>query len=628
MDLDTLLARVQRADLLRLATAGSVDDGKSTLIGRLIHDAQGLYDDQLAAVRTASTRSGQDTIDWALVTDGLKAEREQRITIDVAYRHFSTPRRRFIIADTPGHEQYTRNMATGASTADLAVILIDASHGVLTQSKRHGFITSLLGIPNLVVAVNKMDLVDWSQDVFEQIREEYLSWSAKLRVPAITFIPVSALLGDNVTQPSANLDWYDGPTLLGHLETVPLGSAQNLIDFRFPVQYVLRPTADFRGYAGTVASGNIRVGEEVLVLPSGRTSRVTQLLGPAGDQDHAFAQQAVAVCLADDLDLSRGDMIVRPGNQPWVAREIEAMLVWTDEAPQQSGATYILKHTTRLTRAQITEVVYRIDPNTLHRESVDHLALNEIGRVRLSAHQALMADEYTKNRATGAFILVDALTNATVAAGMVIRRQKTPSARPATDSASPVTDTDRARLLGQRPVTLWFTGLSGAGKSTIARALEARLLAMGHACMVLDGDEVRQGLNRDLGFSPTDRDENLRRLAEVAKLFCRAGLIVITAFISPTRADRSRAREILGSEQFVEVFVSTPLEECEKRDVKGLYARARAGQIPDFTGISAPYEAPEAADLTLPTVDTTVDELVDQAVQELRQRGHLQPPPT
>jgi len=626
MDLDALLAQVQRADLLRFATAGSVDDGKSTLIGRLLADAQGLYDDQLAAVRTASTRNGQEEIDWALVTDGLKAEREQRITIDVAYRHFSTPRRRFIIADTPGHEQYTRNMATGSSTADLAVILVDASQGVLTQSKRHGFIASQLGIPHLVVAINKMDLVDWSQSVFEQLREEYLTWSAKLRCPDVTFIPVSALLGDNVARRGEHMPWYEGPTLLSHLETVPLVGTGNLIDFRFPVQYVSRPSADFRGYCGTVASGVVRLGEEVAVLPSGRRSRIERIIGPNGDVDHAFWPQAITLCLADEIDIARGDMIVRVGNLPWTAREVEAICVWMDETPLQVARPYLVKHTTRLVKGEVSEVTYRIDPNTLHRQAAGTLGLNEIGRLRLHLHQPILCDEYSRNRGTGSFVLIDPVTNGTVAAGMVIDRTHvsgSAAGRNITRHRGRVTTEERAAMLGQEPATIWLTGLSGSGKSTIAYALEEELVAAGHACMVLDGDNLRHGLCRDLGFSPADRAENIRRLAEVAKLFCDAGLIVITAFISPYRADRDAARGIIGAERFVETFVDAPLAECERRDPKGLYAKARAGQIPEFTGISAPYEPPEQPELHLDSGARDVPTLVAELLVELRRRGTI-----
>jgi bifunctional enzyme CysN/CysC len=620
-----LVYQAERADLLRFTTAGSVDDGKSTLIGRLLHDSKSIYEDTLAAVEDASRKSGQTDIDFALVTDGLKAEREQRITIDVAYRHFATPRRRFIIADTPGHEQYTRNMVTGASTANLAVILIDARNGVLTQSKRHGFIASLLRIPHLVVAVNKMDLVDYSREVFEAIRDEYREFIAKLRTHDVTFIPISALRGDNVVHHSPRMPWYEGPPLLSHLETVHTASDNNLIDLRFPVQYVLRPHGDFRGYCGTVASGVVRAGDEVAVLPSGRTTRVQRILGPNGELDYAFPPQAVTLCLRDELDISRGDMIVHPANLPWVARELEAILVWIDQAPVRLNHPYLIKHTTGLVRGQVTELKFEIDPNTLHRRPAETLQLNEIGRARLQLFRPLLCDEYDRNRQTGSFILIDAATNYTAGAGMIIDRSHSYQAPRSTAQnivrhSGQVTAQQRAALLGQRPVTLWLTGLSGSGKSTFAYALEGRLIAAGHACVVLDGDNVRHGLNRDLGFSPEDRAENIRRIAEVAKLFNEAGLIVITSFISPYRQDRALAREIIGADRFIETLVDAPLEECERRDPKGLYKKARAGQLPDFTGISAPYEAPEEPDLRLETAEASVDGLVEKVWRYFTER--------
>jgi bifunctional enzyme CysN/CysC len=618
MQIQHLLQQVQHADLLRFTTAGSVDDGKSTLIGRLLHDAKGIYEDQLAAVQQASRKSGQEEIDFALLTDGLKSEREQRITIDVAYRHFSTPRRRFIIADTPGHEQYTRNMVTGASTANLAIILIDARAGVLTQSKRHGFIASLLGIPHLMVAVNKMDLVDYDRAVFERIREEYSEYAARFRTRDLTFIPISALCGDNVVQRSARIPWYDGPTLLNHLETVHIAGDNNLIDLRFPIQYVLRPHGDFRGYCGTVASGVMRVGDEIVVLPAGTVTRISRILGPDGDLPCAFPPQSVTVCLEDELDVSRGAMLAHPANLPWVAHEVEAMCIWMHDEPLQRDIPYLIKHTTQTVRGQCTGLNYRIDPNTLHRQPAETLQLNEIGRLRLRLFTPLLCDEYERNRQTGGFVIIDPIHHFTVAAGLIIDRthgydapQVTTKSRHIVKHDGKVTAAERATLLRQTPVTLWLTGLSGSGKSTLAYALEQRLIAAGHACVVLDGDNVRHGLNRNLGFSPEDRQENIRRVAEVAKLFNDAGLIVITAFISPYRQDRADARNIIGPEQFVEVLVDAPLDTCEQRDVKGLYAKARAGVIPEFTGISAPYEAPEAPDLRLDTAHDSVETLLE-----------------
>lgn len=617
--IDELVQQVQQAEVLRFTTAGSVDDGKSTLIGRLLHDAKGIYEDQLASVQQASRKSGQEDIDFALLTDGLKTEREQGITIDVAYRHFSTPRRRFIIADTPGHEQYTRNMVTGASTANLAIMLIDARNGITTQSKRHGFIATLLGIPHLIVVVNKMDLVGYDRQAFEQIRHEYGEYAAKLRTRDLTFVPISALYGDNVVQRSRRMPWYEGPSLLTQLETVHIASDNNLIDLRFPVQYVLRPHGDFRGYCGAVASGVVRVGDEVVVLPAGKVTRVSHILGPDGDIALAFPPQSVTIYLEDDVDVSRGDMLAHPANLPWVAHEVEAICIWMHEEPLRRDKPYIIKHTTHIVRGQCTGLNFRIDPNTLHRQPPETLHLNEIGRLRMRMFKPLLCDEYERNRQTGAFIVIDPVHHATVAAGLIIDRshgyeapQVKVRASHITHHAGKVTGKERATLLGQLPVTVWLTGLSGSGKSTIAYALEQRLISAGHACVVLDGDNVRDGLNRDLGFTPDDRKENIRRVAEVAKLFNEAGLIVITSFISPYRQDRGEAREIIGEGRFIEVLVDAPLEECERRDPKGLYVKARVGLIPDFTGVSAPYEPPESPELCLDTTRGSVDDLLGE----------------
>ena len=635
--LESLLQENRDADLLRFTTAGSVDDGKSTLIGRLLHDSKAIYDDQLAAVQKDSRKLNRKEVDLALLTDGLKSEREQGITIDVAYRYFSTPRRRFIIADTPGHIQYTRNMATGASTANLAIILIDARNGVLTQSKRHGFIASLLGIPHILVAINKMDLVDYSETVYERIREEYANFAAKLGFRDLAFIPISALRGDNVVHPSTHMPWYKGVSLITHLETVHIAGDRNLIDLRVPVQDVNRPTLDFRGYCGTVASGVLRVGDDIMVLPSGTTSRVKSIVTFDGPLTYAYPPQSVTVCLEDEIDIGRGDVLVHPRNQPHVEREVEAMLVWMDETPFELGKPYWIKHLTQTVRGTFAELVYRVDPNELHREKADRLQLNEVGRVTLELFRPIMCDEYARNRATGSFIVIDPMSNRTVGAGMIIERTgrrtaavhaatpATSASRNITTEASLVSPQTRAQVLRQRPATLWLTGLSGSGKSTIARNLEVRLLAAGHACCVLDGDNVRQGLNRDLGFSPDDRSENIRRVAEVARLFNEAGLIVITAFISPYRADRDQARQIVGPDAFLEVFVDAALAVCEKRDPKGHYAKARAGAIESFTGISAPYEPPERPALVLPTAELSVEHAVDQLMAELTRRGFLSP---
>ena len=633
-NVDEFLTRNREADLLRLTTAGSVDDGKSTLIGRLLNDCHGIYEDQLAAVHRDSKRLNREEVDLALLTDGLKAEREQGITIDVAYRYFSTPRRRFIIADTPGHEQYTRNMATGASTANLAIILIDARNGVLTQSKRHGFIASLLGIPHVLVAINKMDLVDYSREVYENIRETYSDFVSKLGFRDLVFIPISALRGDNVTERSPKMPWYDGTSVLAHLENVEISGDRNLIDFRFPVQYVNRPHLDFRGFCGTVASGVVRKGDEIVALPSGKTSRVKSIVTMDGELDYAFPPQSITICLEDEIDISRGDMLVHPGNLPNVERDIEAMLVWMSETPLRENVPYVVKHTTSNVRGTVSQIHYRVDPNDLHRQPTHGLQINEIGRISLDLFKPIACDEYARNRATGSFILIDPMTNATMAGGMIIERRRH-RPRPDTRSgAAPVShnltrentlvsDEDRARILCQNPATIWLTGLSGSGKSTIAKALEKALIDQGQSCFILDGDNLRQGLNRDLGFSAEDRTENIRRVAEVARLLNDAGLIVITSFISPYREDRDGARRIVGEDRFIEVFVDAPLEVCEQRDPKGLYRKARAGEIVEFTGITAPYEEPERPELHLDTSRDSGDRCVQTILGALRDRGIL-----
>ena len=626
---EELLRRNENAELLRFSTAGSVDDGKSTLIGRLLYDSKSIFEDHMAGVEEASKRLNRD-LDLALLMDGLKSEREQGITIDVAYRYFSTPNRRFIIADTPGHEQYTRNMATGASTANLSLVLIDAKNGITTQSKRHGFIASLLQIPHVVVVVNKMDLVDWSKARFDEIRREYSDFASKLEIEDLTFIPVSALKGDNVVDRSKNMPWYKGPALLDHLETVHIAGDRNLIDLRLPVQYVNRPHHDFRGYCGTLASGVIRKGDEVMILPSGQTSRVARIVTFDGDVDYAFPPQSITICLEDERDVSRGDMIVKPGNQPHVERQVEAMLVWMDDQPLRVGSPYIVRHSSTEVKGTVARLRYRVDPNDLHRHDADTLQLNEIGRAEVQFFAPLMVDRYSLNRATGSFVLIDPLTHRTVAAGMIeqIGRRTAvptdgPTSRNITRHRGEIGRERRDEIMGHKPATLWFTGLSGAGKSTVAFALEKRLVDLGHKAYVLDGDNVRHGLNRDLGFSPAERTENLRRIAEVSRLMNDAGLIVVTSFIAPYRSDRQRARDIIGADHFLEVFVDAPIEVCEQRDPKGLYAKARRGEINDFTGISAPYEAPEAPEVHLPTDQKTVEELVDRLVELLRQRGLL-----
>jgi len=611
-------------DLLRFSAVGSVDDGKSTLIGRLLHDTKSIYEDQLSSLRSDSSRIGTGPeIDFALLTDGLRAEREQGITIDVAYRYFSTPRRNFIIADTPGHEQYTRNMATGASTAHLAIILIDAQHGILTQTRRHSFIASLLGIPRLLVAVNKMDLVGYAQPVFDRIVAEFTEFATRLGITDLKFIPISALLGDNVVTWSPKMPWYHGESVIDHLETVYIGSDRNLVDFRFPIQYVVRPNQAFRGYAGQVASGVVKVGEEVLALPSMRTTRVKSILSYGGEHEYAFAPMSVTITLEDEIDLSRGDLLVHPKNLPSVQSNFEAMVVWMAEAPMDPSRPYLVKHTTRTTRATVQQLHYRVDVNTLSRGAADTLGLNEIGRVAFQSTHKLFVDPYKKNRLTGSFVVVDPVSNGTVAAGMIIDRLPEGQIRSAAvglsaprsenirAEVSPVSVEARERLLDQRAVTLWMTGLSGSGKSSIAQELERRLHAQGRHVYVLDGDNLRFGLNRDLSFSRTDRSENIRRAAEVARLFNDAGTVVIVPIISPFREDRERARAIIGPERFIEVYLSTPLAVCEGRDVKGLYRKARAGEIAEFTGISSPYEPPEHPALALDTSGLGLSESVD-----------------
>ncbi len=627
---ETLLEQNRQADLLRITTAGSVDDGKSTLIGRMLHDSKCIFEDHLEALGRDSEKLGREEVDLALLTDGLKAEREQGITIDVAYRYFSTPKRRFIIADTPGHEQYTRNMATGASTADLAIILIDARHGVLTQSKRHGFIASLLNIHHVVLAINKMDLVDYSRQRFEQVSEEYKHFAARLGVSDMVCIPVSALRGDNVVHQNDNMPWYQGPSLLNHLENVYIEGDRNLVDFRFPVQYVNRPNQQFRGFCGVVASGVIRPGEKVMVLPSQKTTKIKEIITYDGKQDYAFPPQSVTLTTEDDIDISRGDILVHTKNLPNVTRQLEAMVVWMNDTPLSTGKTYLFKHATRQVRGQFTKLVYQIDPNDLHRSQSVKLGLNEIGRAELELFEPIACDTYKRNRMTGGLIVIDPQTNVTAGAGMIIDRalHKQIQTTKITDQPvskniflqkSSVTLEDRQELLDQTPKTIWLTGLSGSGKTTIANELERCLVERGRACFVLDGDNVRHGLNRDLGFSPEDRCENIRRIGEVAHLFNQAGLIVITAFISPYRNDREQAREVIGDDRFVEVFLDTPLSVCEDRDPKGLYKKARAGEISGFSGISAPYETPQAPTFSFDTAKSSLEEivsvLVDYAIQ-------------
>lgn len=622
-------------DLLRFTTTGSVDDGKSTLIGRLLFETRSIFEDQMLSIEKTSHRRGQQEVDLSLLLDGLAAEREQGITIDVAYRYFSTARRKFIIADTPGHEQYTRNMVTGASQAQLAIILIDARKGVQTQSRRHGFLLSLLQIQHLIVAVNKMDLVDYQEAVFQRIVETYKQFSEKLDIHDISYIPVSALKGDNITQRSIHMPWYEGPTLLHLLETVEVGADRNLIDFRFPVQLVLRPDHSFRGYAGKVASGHVRPGDEIVVLPSGKITRIKGIHTFDGQQTEAVAGESVVLTLEDEIDISRGDMLVRRHNLPLISQSIDAMVCWLDDQPMQTRKYYLLKQGTRTVKAMITELHYLIDIHTLQREKPRNFQLNEIGRVEIHTTQPLAFDDYRSNRATGSFILIDPDTCHTVAAGMIrgqVRKvEDLAQEHPARSYVSSNVVAQRTGIArerwekrnGHRAVVLWFTGLSGAGKSTIASALAERLFTQLCQVACLDGDNLRHGLCGDLGFSSRDRSENIRRAGEVAKLFYEQGNIVLCTFISPFRADRDFVRSILPPGAFLEVYVCCDVNVCKQRDVKGLYRRAEAGEIPDFTGVSSPYEPPLQPEILLDTQNQSVDTCIQQLLEELQKRGIL-----
>ncbi|MEE2755252.1 MAG: sulfate adenylyltransferase subunit CysN [Myxococcota bacterium] len=647
-DIDAYLKQHEEKDLLRFITCGSVDDGKSTLIGRLLFDSKMIFEDHLAAIEAASTHHGTvgSETDLALLTDGLRAEREQGITIDVAYRFFSTQKRKFIIADTPGHEQYTRNMATGASTADLAVILIDARHGILDQTRRHSFISSLLGIQHMIIAINKMDLVDYSQEVYEDIKRQFVDFAARLDVNDIHFIPITALVGDNVVHRSDRTPWFQGRPLLSMLEEVHIASDRNYIDFRLPIQSVLRPHLNFRGYQGTIASGAIKVGDKVMAMPSGKTSHVERIVTFDGDQTEAFPPHAVTVTLTDEIDLSRGDMLVRPKNVPRSARYFEAMVVWMHETPLVNGRGYLLKLGTQNVPADVADIRYRVDVNTLKQvaahpiDGVPGIQLNEVGRILFEANRNVLFDPYRKNRATGSFIIIDRVTNVTVGAGMILDRhthdgqqslRSVPSKHHPLLNAVDGTITKDAReaRFGHPASTIWLTGLPRSGKSTVAYALEQRLWNLGCAVHVLDGVAMRLGLSKDLGFSADDRSESSRRAAETARILNDAGLMTIAAFVSPYAADRDRARTRIGSEKFVQVWLETPVSICEQRDQdlypdgNGIYAQARAGKIKNFTGISAPYESPDDADLVVQTDSLSVDEIVDSILETLKSRSLL-----
>jgi bifunctional enzyme CysN/CysC len=624
-DIQAYLKSHEHKSLLRFITCGSVDDGKSTLIGRLLYESKMIFEDQLAALEADSKKVGTQggELDFALLVDGLAAEREQGITIDVAYRFFSTDKRKFIVADTPGHEQYTRNMVTGASTADVAVILIDARKGVLTQTRRHSYIVSLLGIRHVVLAINKMDLVGFSQQTFDAIVAEYREFATAIGLTDITPIPLSALRGDNMIEPSARMPWYRGPTLLGFLETVEIEDDLQSKPFRLPVQWVNRPNQDFRGFAGTIASGVVRVGDAIRVLPSGRTSRVARIVTYDGDLKEAVAGQSITLTLTDEVDVSRGDVLSAAASPPGVADQFQATIIWMHEEPMLPGRPYLIKLGTRTLTGSITAPKYKVNVNTLEHLAAKQLELNEIGVCNLSLDQAVPFDPYTENRETGGFILIDKITNDTVGAGLLsfaLRRAENIHWQ-----ALDVNKVARATLKGQRACILWFTGLSGAGKSTVANLVEKRLHSLGRHTYMLDGDNVRHGLNKDLGFTDADRVENIRRVAEVAKLMVDAGLIVLVSFISPFRSERRLARDLVEPGEFFEVFVDTPLEEAEKRDPKGLYKKARRGELKNFTGIDSPYEAPEHPEIHLRTALSSPEESAEIILNALRDAGMLYP---
>jgi bifunctional enzyme CysN/CysC len=613
----------EEKDQLRFLTCGSVDDGKSTLIGRLLYDTKLIFEDQLAALERDSRKHGTvgEDIDLALLVDGLEAEREQGITIDVAYRFFATDKRKFIVADTPGHEQYTRNMATGASTAELAVLLVDARNGLMVQTRRHAFIASLLGIRHAVLAVNKIDLVDFSEKRFNEIREEFEKFAAGFDFETLHAIPMSARYGDNVTARSERMPWYAGPTLLEHLEAVEVGNDSLEMPFRMPVQWVNRPNLDFRGYSGTISSGRIAVGDDVVVAGPGKTSRVETIIGAEGEVQSARADEAVTITLQDEIDISRGDLLCAPEARPDVADQMAAHVIWMSDDALLPGRSYIMKIGTKTVTATVTEIKHKINVNSFEHVAGKKLELNEIAFCNLALSAPAAFDPYEANRATGSFILIDRMTNATVGAGMVwfaLRR--------ATNIHWQALDIDKAARsegLGQKPAVLWFTGLSGSGKSTVASIVEKKLHAEGKKTYTLDGDNIRHGLNKDLGFTDADRVENIRRVGEVSRLFADAGLITLVSFISPFRAERQMAREMLEDGEFIEIFVDTPIEECKKRDPKGLYAKAERGEIKNFTGIDSPYEAPENPELRLDNVGRDPEEVADEVIAYLKANGYV-----
>ncbi|MHA7857041.1 MAG: sulfate adenylyltransferase subunit CysN [Henriciella sp.] len=621
-DISAYLEAHENKSLLRFITCGSVDDGKSTLIGRLLYDSKMIFEDQLDALESDSKKHGTqgENIDFALLVDGLSAEREQGITIDVAYRFFSTDRRKFIVADTPGHEQYTRNMATGASTADLAILMIDARKGILTQTRRHSFIASSLGIRKLVLAINKMDLVEYDEAVYNRIEQDFLEFAEELSAGIeIQAIPMSALAGDNITENSDNMPWYQGPPLMEYLETVPVDDERVNAPFRMPVQWVNRPNLDFRGFSGQIASGRIKPGDKVKTLPSAKETTIERIVVHGGDLNEAIAGQSVTLTFADEVDTSRGDVICAAGEPAEVADQFQARVLWMADNEMLPGRRYLLKIGTKTVTATVLDLKFGIDVNTIQDKPAKTLGLNDFGVITLALDQPIAFDPYDQNRETGGFILIDRMTNNTVGLGLIdfaLRR--------AGNIHWQALDVDRAALAKQKeqkPAVLWFTGLSGSGKSTIANALQQKLFAMGKHTFVLDGDNVRHGLNRDLGFTDADRVENIRRVSNVSKLMSDAGLITLVSFISPFRSERQMARNMMQDGEFVEIFVDTPLEVAEQRDVKGLYKRARAGEIKNFTGLDSPYEAPESPEITINTVDQTAEQAADEIITWMRERG-------
>lgn len=623
-DIDAYLKAHENKSLLRFITCGSVDDGKSTLIGRLLYESKMIFEDQLTTLEQDSKKVGTqgENIDFALLVDGLAAEREQGITIDVAYRFFATEHRKFIVADTPGHEQYTRNMATGASTADLAVLLIDARQGVLTQTKRHAFIASQLGVRHIVLAVNKMDLVDYSENVFNEIVEDFKAFAAQLDIPNLHAIPVSALVGDNIVDGSRFMPWYEGPSLLGYLEGVDVEAEETSLPFRMPVQWVNRPDLDFRGYAGRIAGGIIRPGDDIRVLPSGKQSKIARIVTMDSDLDEAVSGQSVTLTLTDEIDISRGDVIATSETPPEISDQFDTTIIWLSEEPMLPGRSYRMKTSSRLVSATVNAPKHKTDVNTLQKLPAKTLQLNEIGNCTLAVDRPIAFDSYAENRQTGSFILIDRMTNNTVGMGMI----NFPLRRAANIHWQnlDINKAANAEQKGQNPAVLWFTGLSGSGKSTIANEVQRRLYATGRHSFILDGDNVRHGLNRDLGFTDADRVENIRRVAEVSKLMVEAGLITLVSFISPFRAERELARNLMEEGEFIEIFVNTPLSVAETRDPKGLYKKARAGNLKNFTGIDSPYEAPENPEIEINTAEMSVEDAAERVINGLIERGIIE----